>query len=401
MPIRDNIDLVVSGGGGDLPSDLAAITVEISAQTGIITNVDITAVICTDNHEYSNNWSADNGITTTLYLNKNAAETVTIKISASGFKKTQQTVSAVTQTVTFEIEEAAMTALVFLSDNTVWKTNDGLEYEQVSDVPFAVTSQAKLYRSFNGTVVVARLNNYAYSTDEGSTWTQLSSGSWKTLNSVRKINDEYYFIGTLNQKTGSYYKIGYYKTSDISVAPTNYTQVQVQYTSNNGGDLQDLESDGTNFRGIKTNRVGYGSVYSNVGGYDIVYGNGVWVIRGTSKIYYSTDLSSWTQATLPTLSKSFSAVTNHSLYFVNDEFICVGQYGIVLKSSDGINWIAINDPGLSDNPFFGVGQSGIIGIRYSSSKFYVSVSNDFETFESEQEVAGLNSSSVAGVIVIN
>jgi hypothetical protein len=82
---------------------------------------------------------------------------------------------------------------------------------------------------------------------------------------------------------------------------------------------------------------------------DIAYGNGVYVVVGaqnvyTSKIYYSTNLSSWTEASHPSLIHGYQRVC-----FGNGVFVAAGNNNggtgnYVAYSTDGITWNSTSVP---------------------------------------------------------
>lgn len=80
---------------------------------------------------------------------------------------------------------------------------------------------------------------------------------------------------------------------------------------------------------------------------DVAYGHGTYVAVGglppfnpsdpiQASLLSSTDATNWTSLALPT-NANFYGVS-----FVNDEFISVGDSGLIMTSPDGISWVVLN-----------------------------------------------------------
>jgi hypothetical protein len=99
---------------------------------------------------------------------------------------------------------------------------------------------------------------------------------------------------------------------------------------------------------------------------DIAYGNGVYVVVGaqnvyTSKIYYSTNLSSWTEASHPSLIHGYQRVC-----FGNGVFVAAGNNNggtgnYVAYSTDGITWNSTSVPNHATFLSFVNGQFVVFG----------------------------------------
>jgi hypothetical protein len=119
----------------------------------------------------------------------------------------------------------------------------------------------------------------------------------------------------------------------------------------------------------------------------IAFGNGMWVVGGTkvgvATIYYSTDLSTWTEATIDSL-PSGSAETD-AILFDGTSFTAVGYpynqgfHGMILTSPDGINWTR-RQPSLTlrmlQSLAYGNGVLVGGGVENSGLKIYVATSTD-------------------------
>jgi hypothetical protein len=380
------------------PEGLAAITIQLSAQTGTLEDVTITATITENEHQYSNTWVATNGATTVLYLNESPSENVKITASARGYTIATQVVSATTQTVSIVLEQVSFKALVFTTDNKVWKTTDGTDFSFVGTLPIAPSYRPNLNRFFNGIAVAASTDgNYAYSEDEGATWTTVSVSGFKELRNIRELNGSYYFIGVFTRKMGSDYYQGYHLHNDIKTNSYTSQNVQVQNApTTQDGYLTDYETNGSGYIGLTDTKVGINGTASSNGGTNLLYGNGMWVVRGSSVLRYGTNGLPNTNATLPV--SISNNIMNGNLVFEDGVFVCSSGYGKVLKSANGIDWTLVGSALDSSTVYTGVGMGKILRIRQSGSTIYSSLSNNMESFEAE--VATNIQGTPCGVIVL-
>jgi hypothetical protein len=333
-----------------------------------------------------------------LYLNESPSENVKITASARGYTIATQVVSATTQTVSIVLEQVSFKALVFTTDNKVWKTTDGTDFSFVGTLPIAPSYRPNLNRFFNGIAVAASTDgNYAYSEDEGATWTTVSVSGFKELRNIRELNGSYYFIGVFTRKMGSDYYQGYHLHNDIKTNSYTSQNVQVQNApTTQDGYLTDYETNGSGYIGLTDTKVGINGTASSNGGTNLLYGNGMWVVRGSSVLRYGTNGLPNTNATLPV--SISNNIMNGNLVFEDGVFVCSSGYGKVLKSANGIDWTLVGSALDSSTVYTGVGMGKILRIRQSGSTIYSSLSNDMESFEAE--VATNIQGTPCGVIVL-
>ena len=91
--------------------------------------------------------------------------------------------------------------------------------------------------------------------------------------------------------------------------------------------------------GVTWSEIDAATVPGNTTWTEIAFGNGRWVILSTSTPYIitSTDLSTWTTGTIPSVGNTWTGLT-----FGNGRFVAVSQDGTnrVMYSFDGLTWVA-------------------------------------------------------------
>lgn len=138
---------------------------------------------------------------------------------------------------------------------------------------------------------------------------------------------------------------GYNPSSAISKSvnalyPQNFTVIKG--TLSDGGSLRDLE--------------------------DIAYGNGVYVAVGVdSRIYYSYNLSTWTEINVSDLTEDATRDFN-CVKFINNYFWACCDDGVLLYSSDGLNWYKVSDTTL--------GTGNVLNVEYGNGYFVITDSSN-------------------------
>ena len=122
-------------------------------------------------------------------------------------------------------------------------------------------------------------------------------------------------------------------------------------------------------------------------GYGVVFGNGVYIKidHGNNSVSVSSDALTWTQFSLPSSSWNFQA----KIYFVNETFYILGDYGYMAVSPDGGNWTLviarpwpyIRDIASGDGIWVAVGGDAI-----SASEDGVSWTRQFTTSDTDHNL---------------
>jgi hypothetical protein len=194
----------------------------------------------------------------------------------------------------------------------------------------------------NGIWVLGSQSNYIYTSTDGISWTQRTSGIpldvyaikfWKNYFIIISQNSTYISSNGINwQQTGA--ESGIYSSIFILNNKLYYTR------SGSPRRLNDPKA------GSYDSVVGLGTI-NGIYPQGCAYGNGVYVfaiypsytaIGNISKLAYSTDGINFKPCLLPTDCVSYSTNTISHVCFLNNTFFAFESNGIVYQSKDGTSW---------------------------------------------------------------
>lgn len=300
-------------------------------------------------------------------------------------------------------------------NRVVWKTDDGITFSEIGGFDNLLTNPSQFYY-IDGKLLFPVKNNsspysarYLLSEDGGSTWNDytIRSGSSSSANGG---SAKYYYINDIKKANGYIYLSGYEEyTVNINSGGTRTTsyhnylwrlnditnisslvEFSVHIISNNSsgsddGLLRATATDGTKFRALTDKNVGWNGNYTsleslgmaNAKSNTIIYENGIWLLVTDKGVAYSSDGDSWTVVNLPiSMNLSVPAYTykpsSTQLRFYDGIFYLADDYGKLIKSSDGINWLLVSDSELSPSAgeyyvYTAIGNSKRFAVRRDSN----------------------------------
>ncbi|MGV6876789.1 WD40/YVTN/BNR-like repeat-containing protein [Pseudochelatococcus sp. B33] len=179
----------------------------------------------------------------------------------------------------------------------------------------------------------------------GASWTVGNIGYTGSFNGTIDFNGQYYVIGMGNGRV--------YRT-------TNFTGTWSQITSGVGtGRIYASAANGSDIVHVSTPSSNSGIRYStnsgqswssvsntNVGHFGAVYGDGLWVAVGAGIIRTSTNLTQWTQRTVPPAYRGNNLI---NILYINGMFVGISDAATgAYYSYDGIIW-QLSNTGISSS----------------------------------------------------
>lgn len=203
--------------------------------------------------------------------------------------------------------------------------------------------------------------------DAGSSWQDINSGTRETLRDIASNGSAYVVVGT----TGTILYSDDGTNWSIKNSQTSENLLTVFWDGSKfiaaGTDAVFLTSvDGVNWKRRDVKGAPYYTAFS-----DIVLGNGTYVMSTyAGRIFTSLDGLTWEKQTsgIEDLSINDYAVGINSLVWNGSHFVAVGTQGVVIHSSDGINWTRtslptfedLHDTGIANGEVIAVGRNGTV-----------------------------------------